>query len=208
MVAFALRADGWWLRQEIIWSKRNPTPESVRDRCVKVHEHLFLLSESPRYFFDGQAIRENRNGDEDANDFRGGSYVGGEPGRRTARGNKRVKIPGGWDTADGSHGTIHRTGRTAAQYNDTPVESGRSKRSVWTIATQPFPESHFATSPKALAETCILAGCPTGGTILDPFGGAGTTGLVADQLQRNVILIELNPRYAEMARHGLPNRFQ
>lgn len=200
MVAFALRADGWWLRQEIIWSKPNPTPESVRDRCTKAHEHLFLLSKGQRYFFDQEAIRENRAGDEDANGFRGGAYVGGTPGRRTARGNKRVKIPGGWDTADGAHGTIHRTGRTVGQYGDATMESGRNKRSVWTIATQPYPEAHFATFPEALAETCILAGCPAGGTVLDPFGGAGTTGLVADRLTRNAILIELNPRYAEMAR--------
>ncbi len=238
LVAFALRADGWWLRQEIIWSKPNPIPESIRDRCTKAHEHLFLLAKSGRptiwrardtgewsgkpdrserapapgrpgetvarwrahdYYFDADAIREGRAGDENANGFRGGSYVDGEAGPRAVTGNNRVKIPGGWDRGEGAHGTIHRSGRTSAEYQTATVRTGGNKRSVWTIATQPFPDAHFATFPEALAETCIQAGCPKGGVVLDPFGGAGTTGLVADRLGRDAVLIELNPAYAQMA---------
>lgn len=191
MVAFALRADGWWLRQEIIWNKPNPMPESVRDRCTKAHEHIFLLGKSERYFFDADAIAEGRTGNEDANGFRGGSYVGNEPGKRQAIGNKRVKVRG---LTPRHEGHINHT-----SLDETPRGGGRNKRSVWTIATQPFPEAHFATFPEELAETCIKAGCPAGGTVLDPFGGAGTTGLVADKLGRNAVLIELNPEYAAMA---------
>lgn len=198
-VAFALQAAGWWLRQDIIWSKPNPMPESVTDRCTKAHEYLFLMAKSQRYYFDADAIAENRAQDEDANGFRGGSYVGGEPGRRAVVGNKRVKIPGGWDRGEGAHGTVHRDGRTSAEYQQTEIRDGRNKRSVWTIATAPYADAHFATFPPALIEPCILAGCPEGGTVLDPFGGAGTTGLVADRLKRNAILIELNPEYAAMA---------
>jgi DNA modification methylase len=108
-------------------------------------------------------------------------------------------VPGGWDKAAGGHGTIHRNGRTEAEYVEAGCSDFRNKRSVWTIATTPFDEAHFATFPPALIEPCILAGCPKGGTVLDPFGGAGTTGLVADRLGRNAILIELNPEYAAMA---------
>lgn len=199
MLAFALRADGWWLRQEIIWHKPNPMPESCTDRCTKAHEHIFLLSKSERYVYDADAIREGRTSDEDADGFRGGSYVGGQPGKRVIAGNKRVKVPGGWDRGEGAHGTVHRSGRTSAEYQEALVRPGRNKRSVWTIATQAFSEAHFATFPEELAETCIKAGCPRGGTVLDPFGGAGTTGLMADKLGRNAVLIELNPEYAAMA---------
>lgn len=213
MMAFALRGDGWWLRQEIIWNKPNPMPESVTDRCTKAHEHIFLLSKSERYWFDAEAIREGRAGNEDANGFRGGLYVGGEPGKRQVVGNKRVKVPSGWDTDPGAHGAYHRNGREKVRgltprHTDhinhtaldvTPRGEGRNKRSVWTIATQPYAEAHFATFPEELAEICIKAGCPAGGTVLDPFGGAGTTGLVADKLSRNAVLIELNAEYAAMA---------
>lgn len=196
LLAFALRADGWYLRQDIIWSKPNPMPESIRDRCTKAHEYIFLLSKSERYYFDAAAIREDRVGDEDAAIFRGGSYVAGEPSPRVVVGNKRVR------------GVPPRH----AQYGESSDQSGldmvgrgmgRNKRSVWEVATSPFSEAHFATFPPALIEPCILAGCPVGGTVLDPFGGAGTTGLVADRLQRNAILIELNPEYAEMARRRI-----
>jgi hypothetical protein len=155
------------------------------------------------YYSDTDAIREMRDSGEDANGFSGGSYVSGEAGPRAVTGNKRVKIPGGWDRGKGAHGTIHRSGRTSAEYQIAAVRAGRNKRSVWTIATQPFPEAHFATFPEALAETCIKAGCPKGGTVLDPFGGAGTTGLVADRLGREAVLIELNPAYAHMARERI-----
>lgn len=203
MLAFALRADGWFLRQEIIWSKPNPMPESVRDRCTKSHESIFLLSKSPQYFYDADAIAEGRAGDEDANGFRGGCYVGGEVdngtlGKRAAAGNKRVR------------GVPPRH----AQYPDSSDQSGlddvgrggkRNKRSVWTVATQPFKEAHFATFPSALIEPCILAGCPVGGTVLDIFGGSGTTGMVAQSLGRRAILIDLNDDYEPMAERRVRN---
>jgi DNA modification methylase len=200
MVAFALRADGWYLRQEIIWAKPNPMPESVTDRCTKAHEHLFLLAKGSSYFFDADAIREHSV----SGDMRR-PYA---PGQVDKRGNghdrgggqlRKVKVPGGWDRGEGAHGTIHRNGRTSAEYQEIDPVSGRNKRSVWTIATQPYPDAHFATFPEALPETCIKAGCPAGGMVLDPFGSAGTTGLVADKLGRNAILIELNAEYAAMA---------
>ncbi len=273
-IAFALQADGWWLRQDIIWNKPNPMPESVTDRCTKAHEYLFLLTKSARYFFDAEAIKEaadarnehdatgagyeapgqkphSGNRVELAKGFRGGSYVGGRPGPRKETGN--TYAPDGYK---------------------------RNKRSVWIVATAPFPEAHFATFPPELIEPCIKAGTsergccakcgapwereitvdykknrPSAGddprsrgkdrlasaresygsqgwrgnnllrdakilgwratckcaaavvpcTVLDPFGGAGTTGLVADRLQRNAILIELNPAYAEMARKRIFN---
>jgi DNA modification methylase len=170
MLAFALRADGWWLRQEIIWHKPNPMPESVNDRCTKGHEHIFLLSKSTRYFYDLEAIKE----DGVTGDLRK-PYA---PGQVDARGNGHAR--GGGSLRD-------------------RADTRRNKRSVWTIATQPYAEAHFATFPEELPETCIKAGCPIGGVVLDPFGGAGTTGLVADKLGRHAVLIELNPEYAAMA---------
>lgn len=201
LLAFALRTDGWWLRQEIIWHKPNPMPESVRDRCTKAHESLFLLSKSSSYFFDQAAIMEGRASDEDANGFRGGAYVAGEidnatMGKRKTVGNKRVRgVP--------PRHALYGESSDQSGLDDVPRGHGRNKRSVWTVATQPFKEAHFATFPPALIEDCIKAGCPAGGTVLDPFGGAGTTGLVADRLQRDAVLIELNPEYAEMARNRI-----
>ena len=171
MVAFALRADGWYLRQDIIWSKPNPMPESVRDRCTKSHEYLFLLSKSSRYFYDAEQIREPDAGTDHPRNV----LDRPEPSGGLAPPNSGIR------SADGRNG------------------QGRNKRSVWSIATQPFSEAHFATFPPDLIEPCIKAGCPVGGTVLDPFGGAGTTGLVADRLGRNAILIELNPEYAAIA---------
>jgi DNA modification methylase len=165
-VAFALQADGWYLRQDIIWSKPNPMPESVRDRCTKAHEYIFLLSKSERYFYDADAIAQPTNGRE----LFGNSRSKGDCEQRKDNG-RRVMEPN-WS---------------------------RNKRSVWEVATAPFSEAHFATFPPALIEPCILAGCPKDGMVLDPFGGAGTTGLVADRLERNAILIELNADYAKMA---------
>jgi len=208
MVAFAMRADGWYLRQDIIWAKPNPMPESVRDRCTKAHEYLFLISKSERYYYDSVAIREpaSDTGRENGRDGREEDQRARPPGSRprtlarldyTAP--RKIKVPGGWDRGPGAHGTIHRDGRTSAEYQEVEVAGGRNKRSVWEIATNPFPQAHFATFPPALIEPCILAGCPAGGTVLDPFGGAGTTGMVADRLGRNAILIELNPEYAAIA---------
>jgi DNA modification methylase len=243
-VAFALQADGWYLRQDIIWAKPNPMPESVRDRCTKSHEYLFLLSRSEKYHYDADAITE--------------AVVADEETQRTK--NKTRNEQRGKGDQDGIY---HGRGDAAPFSNWKPF---RNRRSVWGIATFPFSEAHFATFPPALIEPCMLAGCPkqccakcgapwvretstefvkladrrptrkavqpnadmadinshnvmgfnrvttlgwspscscnastVPGTVLDPFGGAGTTGLVADRLGRNAILIELNPEYAEMA---------
>jgi DNA modification methylase len=176
-VAFALQADGWYLRSDIIWAKPNPMPESVTDRPTKAHEYLFLLAKSERYYYDTDAIREPQI----------------DPDRIQV--NKLTRGP------SLENGKSWRSDGDERGYN--PL--GRNRRSVWTVATQPFSDAHFATFPPALIEPCILAGCPPGGTVLDPFGGAGTTGLVADRLQRNAVLIELNPKYADMAQmriHG------
>lgn len=174
MLAFALRADGWYLRQDIIWSKPNPMPESVQDRCTKAHEYLFLLSKGPRYYYDTAAIAEKATGE--------------------APGNTKATKGG---RAYGEGAAEHRT---AANLHNIGARETRNKRSVWEVATQPFKEAHFATFPPALVEPCILAGSPARGTVLDPFFGAGTTGLVADRLQRDCIGIELNQAYAEIAR--------
>lgn len=180
-VAFALQADGWWLRQDIIWNKPNPMPESVTDRCTKAHEYLFLLSKSARYYFDAEAIAE------------------------AAVPQQRTGIEAGYATP--KHAEIYEQGiRLKGGPRSTlngPSGDTRNRRSVWTVATQPYSEAHFATFPPALIEPCILAGCPKGGTVLDPFGGAGTTGLVADRLGRNAVLIDLNPEYAAMARERI-----
>lgn len=207
-IAMALQADGWYLRQDIIWAKPNPMPESVRDRCTKAHEYLFLLSKSPRYYFDAEAIAEPvtestvaRLSQPNLPNQAGSDRVPGKtngPMKAMGKGNRRTFRGGG----------VYTQGRSfdndAQPCNDSvgnePNESGtRNRRSVWTVATMPFKEAHFATFPPELIRPCIRAGCPQGGTVLDPFGGAGTTGLVADQEQRDAILIELNPEYAAIA---------
>ncbi len=217
-VAFALQEDGWYLRQDIIWSKPNPMPESVTDRCTKAHEYLFLLSKSGRYHFDAEAIAEglapssiDRLSQTTLDQQAGSERV---PGKT----NGRMKAVGKLVGANGPDRSSKGVPNDAApRVRDVPPrhaglessdQSGldevgrggkRNKRSVWTVATQPFKEAHFATFPPALIEPCILAGCPKGGVILDPFGGAGTTGLVADRLGRDAVLIELNPEYAAIA---------
>lgn len=207
-VAFALQADGWYLRQDIIWSKPNPMPESVRDRCTKAHEYLFLLSKSPRYYFDAVAIAETA-ARADIPGVSGWAVGGGShsavdhaKGDRanTHAASKRNSFARATKASAGDHGQTpqHRPGREEINY-----AGRRNKRSVWTVPTQPFREAHFATFPTALVEPCIRAGCPKGGTVLDPFGGAGTTALVADRLQRDAVLIELNPDYAAMARRRI-----
>lgn len=209
MLAFALRADGWYLRQDIIWNKPNAMPESVRDRCTKAHEYVFLLSKSPRYFYDYEAIKEpaNLTGKGNANTFRGGAYVhdstfnNSEGGNRTVSGNTRAKrdsfkregskreqaIP------SQSYGT-HRSERDESTWD----VSLKNKRSVWTVATKGYKAAHFATFPPELIEPCILAGCPKGGVVFDPFGGSGTTAAVAMKHNRNAVLCELNAEYAEL----------
>lgn len=176
-LAFALRADGWYLRQDIIWNKSNCMPESVRDRCTKSHEYIFLLSKSERYYFDAAAISEpviSTKGN--ARTFRGGgAYTGGRAHDNSAQVERE------------SHGNReNQTGR-------------RNKRDVWTVSTSGFRGAHFAVFPEKLIEPCILAGSPLGGTVLDPFAGSGTTGVVAKRLRRDFIGCEINPDYAQMA---------
>jgi DNA modification methylase len=203
-VALALQADGWYVRSDVIWSKQNPIPESVTDRPTKAHEYVFLLSKRSRYYYDGDAIREPL----------APSSVArlSQPTLAQQAGSDRV--PG---KTNGPMKAVppRRSGNKERTYGDdrgrpgshlagnVPWEddgTGRNARTVWTIATQPFKGSHFATMPPALAERCIKAGSRPGDTVLDPFGGAGTTGLAADRIGRDAVLVELNPEYAEMAR--------
>jgi len=170
-VAFALQADGWYLRQDIIWSKPNPMPESVKDRCTKSHEYIFLLSKSPRYYFNNDVIKEQ------AQD---------------------------WGERDRTNGKYHNDGSGLSPHSGLEKSyDTKNKRSVWTVSPKPFSEAHFAVYPPELIEPCILAGCPEGGTVLDPFGGSGTTGVVADRLGRNAILTELNSDYIDIARNRI-----
>lgn len=176
-VAFALQADGWYLRQDIIWSKPNPMPESVKDRCTKAHEYLFLLSKNGSYHFDSEAISE--------------AATGGQKGSWASfkRGDSKRGI-----AQHGQAAGTHRPDRAGIRYDGKT----RNKRSVWTVGTVAFKGAHFATFPPSLIEPCILAGSPIGGVVLDPFGGSGTTAGVSLKLGRSAIICELNPRYGEM----------
>ena len=167
-VAFALQADGWYLRQDIIWHKPNPMPESVTDRCTKSHEYIFLLSKSQKYYYDNEAIKEQANPDTTVRD-RDNTRLNNTPGRTRMGG---LKI------------------------NDYET---RNKRSVWTVTTKPFSESHFATFPPDLIEPCVLAGCPESGLVYDPFMGSGTTAYVAKKLARHYLGSELNKEYIEIS---------
>ncbi len=170
-LAIALQDEGWYLRQDIIWHKPNPMPESIKDRCTKAHEYLFLLSKSPRYYFDQEAIREQAT-----KGFSGSEFNSGK-------------------TAE------HQLGRSSDR--DRVDDGMRNKRSVWTVATASFKGAHFATFPPDLIRPCVLAGSPRGGVVLDPFGGAGTTALVAMQEGRQSVICELNAEYATLARQRL-----
>lgn len=200
MVAFALRADGWYLRQDIIWSKPNPMPESVRDRCTKAHEYIFLLSKSKKYYFDVDAIKEPCTSDESRPTFRGGAYVNNSTFNNAEGGNGNVV------------GNVRRSGnkeRKSATQRGCPSDGvagsvpwegdRRNKRSVWSVRTKPYPEAHFATFPPALIEPCILAGSRPGDIVVDPFFGSGTTGEVAQRLGRQWMGCEINPAYSELA---------
>ena len=204
-LAFALQADGWYLRQDIIWSKPNPMPESVRDRCTKAHEYLFMLAKSERYYYDQDAIKEPAIMALATPDANGSTINGGAYGRHVLA----EAIPEKQRRTDKQRGHSRRhagfNDRWDAMEKSEQCGGMRNKRSVWEVATKPYAEAHFATFPPDLIEPCIQAGCPEGGTVLDPFGGAGTTGLVADRHKRNAILIELNPEYAEMARKRIYN---
>lgn len=209
-LAFALQDDGWYLRQDIIWHKPNPMPESVRDRCTKAHEYLFLLSKSPRYYFDREAIAEPlapasvaRLAQTDWDQQRGSATPSKDNGTMKAVGGRRSKrysFARETKSSAGTHGqkAQHRPDRPDIDYSAT-----RNKRSVWSVPTAGFKGAHFATFPLELIRPCVLAGAPRGGLILDPFGGAGTTGLVAMQEGRDSVLLELNPEYAAIARSRL-----
>ena len=175
-VAFALQADGWYLRSDIIWHKPNPMPESVTDRPTKSHEYLFLLTKSPRYYYDHEAIKEpSVTGAWDAMPPIGGV--------KQTEGNENHTYSGNTPASDGK----------------------RNKRDVWTINTKPFKGAHFAVMPEALVEPCVLAGSAEDDTVLDPFTGSGTVAVVANRHGRNFVGTELNVEYAEIARHRITN---
>jgi DNA modification methylase len=198
MVAFALRADGWYLRRDIIWHKPNPMPESVTDRCTSAHEYVFMLTKRATYYYDAEAIKESvaesQVGRVRADPIGGKSWA--ERGQHSSGG---VYISGDRKAMRSDRESRHRSSIPGGQSLQAEPDGQRNKRSVWTVATAPFADAHFATFPPGLIEPMILAGCPKGGTVLDPFSGAGTTALVADRLQRNAIGIELNPEYAAMS---------
>ena len=174
-VAFALQADGWYLRQDIIWHKPNPMPESVTDRCTKAHEYIFLLSKSPKYYFDCEAIKE--------------------PTLESSK--KRAKS--GWNPTKLNVSVKGPQNEVFEKMGDRWVKDTRNKRDVWTVTTKSCKEAHFATFPPDLIRPCILAGAPAGGLVLDPFMGAGTTAMVSKQEGRNYVGFELNPAYIEIA---------
>ena len=181
-IAIALQDDGWWIRSEIIWHKPNPMPESIKDRPTSAHEKIWLITKSKKYYYDADAIKENCVGDE----------------RK-------------WSDTYENTGSILQ-GKTNAKIKKTRRYSKnnslkRNKRNVWTITTKPFKAAHFATFPPDLIEPCIKAGCPEGGVVLDPFSGAGTTGIVANKLNRKAILIELNPDYIKIAQNRIDKEF-
>jgi DNA modification methylase len=187
-VAFALQADGWWLRQDIIWHKPNPMPESVTDRCTKAHEYIFLLAKAPKYYFDSEAMREDAVCGSRGSEF----YTGKTGEHQLGRSSKKPRESKARGEFNGK--TNGLPGREAFR----AIRETRNRRSVWTVSTQPYSGAHFATFPPKLIEPCILAGCPAGGVVLDPFNGAGTTGVVALQHGRRYVGIELNPEYVRM----------
>lgn len=224
-VAFALQADGWWLRQQHPWVKRNPMPESTQDRPTSAVEFVFLMTKSPTYYYDYEAVKrtmapssigrlaqdvEAQEGSDRAN---GGAKtngkmkaVGGDKQRGHSR--RHAGFNDRWDAMERTEQRQSRALRNSdffVQSIDGPAGAVMNEEGIlaFDIATQPFRDAHFATFPPSLIEPMVLAGCPVGGTVLDPFGGAGTTGLVADRLGRNAILIELNPEYAEISKRRI-----
>ena len=204
MLAFALRSQGWYLRQDIIWHKPNPMPESVTDRCTKSHEYIFLMSKSQKYYFDYEAIQEpcadqsrtnyacgNRtngiNKDRNDNDF-------GERSKNWKPRTKNCQYDG---QKPNSFHLSRENGEPDKEYYV------RNKRDVWSVNVKPCSEAHFATYPFELIKPCILAGCPENGIVLDPFMGSGTTAIVARSLNRNYLGVELNPEYIKIAHKRL-----
>ena len=173
MLAFALREDGWYLRQDIIWSKPNPMPESVKDRCTKSHEYIFLLSKSPKYYFDSEAIQEDAK--------------------------PESKARYGYEFNNGKSQENFRPNSSPNTAGMKTYTGKRNKRDVWSVVVKSTREAHFATFPEELIKPCILSGSKPNGIVLDPFFGSGTTGRVATELNRKYIGIELNPEYIEIA---------
>lgn len=189
LLAFALRADGWYLRSDIIWQKPNAMPESAKDRPTRAHEYIFLLSKSPDYYYDAEAVKETAVG-----------YGPERPGRK--RGNTRTFRGGNAYTHNQATDNSAKVERQS--HGLVPNETGkRNRRSVWTVATRPYKGAHFATFPEELVRPCILAGSKPGDTVLDPFSGSGTTGAVAIQESRDYIGIEINPVYSKMSEQRL-----
>lgn len=188
-VAFALQADGWYLRSDIIWSKPNPMPESVTDRPTKSHEYIFLLSKSPRYYYDAKAIREPMA---PSSEQRGPVDFGGKKGRHYSP-----------PPTDPNYRNGHEQWGRTYDYRISNADGNRNKRTVWTVSSQPFAEAHFATFPQKLIEPCILAGSPEGGWVLDPFAGSGTTLYTAGLLSRNAVGIELNEEYCHLIKRRM-----
>ena len=179
-IAIALQEDGWWIRSEIIWHKPNPMPESTKDRPTQCHEKIWLITKNKKYYYDAEAVREPCQN---------------ETIRRMTLGNKgkigNNKNSTGWKQLNNYWGS---------EQSVKDANKGRNRRNVWTITTKPFKDAHFATFPKDLIEPCIKAGCPENGIVLDPFGGSGTTGIVAVENNRKAILIELNKDYIHIAK--------
>lgn len=224
--AIKMQEFGWWVRSEIVWHKPNPMPESAKDRPHSAHEKVWLFTKSMRNFYDQAAVRQEikpKTLTTLGANARPRQVRGDQIGTKAANWqNTPYKMPDGWDTSQGAHGTIHAEGReqgkrvhrSAADDRAVPPKhkgqinhqslrdvptGGANLKNVWTIAPRPFSQAHFATYPVELAEMCIAAGCPKGGVVLDPFGGAGTTALAAKNLGRSAILIELNEDYAQIA---------
>lgn len=175
MLAFALRADGWYLRQDIIWAKNNPMPESVKDRCTRSHEYIFMLTKNKKYWFDHEAMQE-------------------------------PAVRYGIDRIDMGRNFNGKRNDSGEQKPFRAAYKTRNKRDVWQVSVcSSVKEAHFAVFPKELIEPCILAGCPEGGWVLDPFNGSGTTGIVATQNKRNYIGIDLNPEYLEITKRRVEN---
>lgn len=180
MLAFSLRADGWYLRQDIIWAKPNPMPESVKDRCTKSHEYIFLLTKEPQYYYNADAIRD--------------------PIKEISLKRAEYGWHGKGDDGQGNYAGLGQTDKMGTRFANP---NGINKRDVWMISPKPYAGAHFATFPEALVEPCILAGSRGGDTVLDPFNGAATTGVVCIKNKRNYIGVELNPEYVKLSEERL-----
>ncbi len=211
-VAFALQSDGWYLRQDIIWHKPNPMPESVKDRCTKSHEYIFLLSKSAKYYYDNEAVMEVATGFDGRKDtmFKGavksydGVMPGGKPQSFAQNGHERWQYK---SLETGRTGEVHSgyenpDGSLRVSFDDKGVPV-RNKRDVWTVTTKPYKGAHYATFPLDLIRPMIVAGCPAGGIVLDPFMGSGTTAIAAIRQGKRYIGIDLNPEYCEIAKRRI-----